>query len=161
MSEKIQIAKGLKVKWTGIFDFNDLYRKMKFWLEWSGYGNEKDLEKMYVERIKPGGKQIEIKWVAENEFSGFCNGVIEVTFFAIGIEGIQIEKEGKQIKTKKGDIEIRFSAHLELDVKDKFFDKIYKKYILKNEIEGYKIDLYDDIMGFHDEVKAYLTMQQF
>ncbi len=161
MSEIIPIAKGLKIKWNGVFDFSDLYRKMKFWLEWNGYGDDKSLEKMYIERVRPNGKQIEIKWVGEGDVSPFCKAVIEVTFFAIGIESVQIEKEGRQIKSKKGDIEMRFSAHLELDVKDNFFDKIYKKYLLKNEIEGYKIDLYEDIMDFHDEVKAYLTMQQF
>lgn len=161
MSEKIFIEKGAKIKWTGIFDLNDLYRKMKFWLEWNGYGNDKNMEKSYIERIKPNGKQIEIKWLVENEVSNFCKACIEITFFAIGIESIQIEKEGKQIKTKKGDIELRFTSWLELDIKDNLVDKIYKKYILKNEIEGYKIELYDDTMDLHDEVKSYLTLQQF
>ena len=61
MSEKLVIGKELKVKYNGIFDLNDLYRKMKFWLEWNNYGPEKGMEKMYIERIKPNGKQIEIK----------------------------------------------------------------------------------------------------
>ncbi len=161
MTEKIPIAKGLKIKWNGVFDFNDLYRKIKFWLEWNGYGDEKDLEKSYTEKIKPGGKQIEIKWAAENEISNFAVGVIEITFFAIGIESVQIQKEGQQIKSKKGDIEIRISGHIELDVKDNIIDKIYKKYIIKNEIEGYKIDFYDDVMKIHDEIKSYLTLQQY
>jgi len=161
MEEKIQISKGLKIKWDGIFDFNDLYRKMKFWLEWKGYGNEKGLEKSYIERIKPGGKQVEIKWVGKNEVSSFCDAIIEVTFFAIGIEKAEVEKEGKMIKTKKGVIEIRVTSYLVLDVKNKFFDRIYRKFVLKNEIESYKIDLYDDTLGFNDEIKAYLTMQEF
>ncbi|MBS3163178.1 hypothetical protein J4427_00625 [Candidatus Woesearchaeota archaeon] len=167
MSEKLVIGKELKVKYSGIFDLNDMYRKMKFWLEWHNYGPEKGMEKMYIERIKPNGKQVEIKWVATDEASSYVNKVIEVTFFVIGLESIELEKEGKKIKTKKGDIEMRFTAYLVLNVDDKLGEdlsmtnKIYKRFVLKKNIDSYKIDLYDDLIEFQDEVKGFLTMQQF
>lgn len=166
MSEKLVIGKELKLKFNGIFDMNDLYRKMKFWLEWNGYGPEKGMEKMYVERIKPNGKQIEIKWVAENDVSNYINGVIEITFFVIGLESVEIEREGKKVKTKKGDIEIRLTGYLVLNTAGKwddngFINKIYKRFILKKNIDGYKIDLYNDLYDLHDEIKAYLNLQQF
>lgn len=166
MSEKLIVGKELKVKWVGIFDLNNLYRKMKFFLEWNGYGPEKGMEKSYIERIKPNGKQVEIKWVTEKEFSNYVTAVIEVTFFVIGLESVEIEKEGKKLKTKKGDIEMRFTAYLVLNASNKwkddsYYNKVYKKFILKKNIDGYKIDLYDDLYELHDEVKSYLTMQQF
>jgi len=167
MSEKLVIGKEIKLKFNGIFDMNDLYRKMKFFLEWNGYGPEKGMEKTYTERIKPNGKQLEIKWVATNGVSDYVDGVIEITFFVIGLESAEIEKDGKKIKIKKGDIEIRLTAYLVLN-KDKkgwddnsFVNKIYKKFILKKFIDGYKIDLYNDLYDLHDEVKSYLSLQQF
>lgn len=167
MSEKLVIGKELKVKYIGIFDLNDLYRKMKFWLEWNGYGPEKGMEKQYTERIKPNGKQVEIKWIATDEASAYVNKVIEATFFVLGLESVEIEKDTKKIKTKKGDIEIRFTGYLVLNVNNLMGDdlsyknKIYKRFILKRNIDSYKIDLYDDLTEFQDEVKGYLTMQQF
>lgn len=167
MSEKIVIGKELKIKYNGIFDFSDLYRKMKFWLEWNGYGPEKGLERTYTERIKPNGKQIEIKWVAENDVSEYVSSFIEITFFIIGLESVEIEKEGKKIKTKKGDIEIRITGYVVLNKDDvmgedtSFKNKIYKKFILKRNIDGYKIDAYDDLYGIHDEIKSYLNLQMF
>ena len=167
MSEKLVIGKELKVKYNGIFDLPDLYRKMKFWLEWNGYGPEKGMEKQYTERIKPNGKQIEIKWVATDEASSYVHKVLEVTFLVIGLESIEIEKEGKKIKTKKGDVEMRFTGYLVLNAGNvmgedlSYKNWIYKKFILKRNIETYKIDMYDDLTDFQDEAKGYLTMQQF
>jgi len=40
-------------------------------------------------------------------------------------------------------------------------NKIYKRFVLKKNIDSYKIDLYDDLIEFQDEVKGFLTMQQF
>lgn len=167
MSEKLVIGKDLKVKYNGIFDLNDMYRKMKFWLEWHNYGPEKGMEKQYTERIKPNGKQIEIRWTATDEVSTYVNKVIEVTFLVLGLESIEIDKDGKKIKTKKGDVEMRFTGYLVLNVGDQlgedlsWTNRIYKRFILKRNIETYKIELYDDLTEFQDEVKGYLTMQQF
>jgi len=166
MSEKLIIGKEIKLKFNGIFDMSDLYRKMKFWLEWNGYGPEKGMEKAYIEKIKPNGKQIEIKWVAINDVSNYVKAVIEVTFFVLGLESVEIDKEGKKIKTKKGDIELRITGYLVLNADDKwndnsFVNKVYKKFILKKNIDGYKIDLYDDLYDLHDEIKSYLNLQQF
>lgn len=167
MSEKLVIGKDLKVKYVGIFDLKDLYRKMKFWLEFKGYGPEKGMEKQYNERIKPNGKQIEIKWVSTDEVATYVHKVIEVTFFILGLESIEIDKDGKKIKTQKGDVEMRFTGYLVLNVGDQLGDdnsmpnRIYKRFVLKRNIDTYKIELYDDLTEFQDEVKSYLTMQQF
>ena len=161
MTEKEIVAKGLKLKWTGVFDLNELYRKIKFWLEWKGYGNEKDLEKLYVERIKPGGKQLEIRWEGVNEVSTNVKAVIEITFFVTGLQDVEVQKAGKTVKLKKGDIEMRFNAYLLLDIPSGILGKVYKRFVLKKELDGYKIDLYDDLYDLHDEIRGYLTLQRF
>ncbi|MFA5175841.1 MAG: hypothetical protein WC413_01090 [Candidatus Nanoarchaeia archaeon] len=168
MSEKEIVGKGLKLKFVGTFDLEDLYRKMKFWLDFKGYGDEKDgfNEDNYTERIKPGGKQIEIKWTCKNEVSAYCTAVLEITFFILGVTPVEVEKEGKTVKLKKADIELRFSAYLIVNANDKwpddsFTNKLYKKYMMKKNIDEYKIDLYDDLYDMMDEVKNYLELYQF
>ncbi|MCD4666706.1 hypothetical protein K8R47_02755 [archaeon] len=56
--EKIFVAKDLKIKWVGLFDFAELYKVIKEFLEDKKMFNEKTLEKKYVEKSKPGGKQL-------------------------------------------------------------------------------------------------------
>ena len=167
MSEKEYIIKDLKLRYVGIFDFADLYKKMKGWLEFNGYGDalKNFKEEKYVERVKPDGKQIEIAWVGKREVSDYFNNIIEVTFFVIGLQKVDVEEDGKKIGTNKGDIELKFNAYLVKDSKNKFHDRpfvrrIYEKYLIKDAIEQYKIDLYTKANGFYDEVRSYLNIKQ-
>ena len=58
-AESINVVPDLKIDWKGIFDFSDLYKKIKIWLLYEGYGDENEnfIEAKYIERIKPNGMQ--------------------------------------------------------------------------------------------------------
>ncbi len=168
MSERRYIGKSIKMKFSGIFDFADLYRKMKYWLDFNGYGDEtKNFKEIkYVERIKPEGKQLEIAWEARKPINDYLVNVLEVTFFIVGLQKVEIERDGKKIGTNKGDIEFRFSGYLLVNANDGYKDdyfvnRIYKNYIIKDRIEQYMIDLYNKLYSFIDEVKGYLDLQKF
>jgi len=167
-AETFTVSKGLKVKWKGIFDFNDLYRKMKFWLDFQGYGNEKSnfKEEKYIERIKGNSKNLEIRWKGEKNVSDYFSFVITITFLVIGLSEIEIENEGKKLPMNKGEVEIKFTAELVKNrsgkwKKDSWLRSFYERFVVRDRIENYKIELYKKLYSFHDEVKAYLEIHEF
>ena len=167
-AEKFTISKGLKVKWKGIFDLKDLYRKMKFWLDFQGYGDERSnfIEEQYIEKIKGNAKNFEIRWRGEKKVSDYFSFVISLTFLVLGMQEIEIESEGKKLPMHKGEVEIKFTAELVKNSsgkwkKDSYMRKFYERFVVRDRIEDYKIELYKKLYQFHEEVKTYLQIHEF
>lgn len=167
-AEAFTVSKGLKMKWKGIFDFTDLYKKMKFWLDFQGYGDEKSVfkEEKYIERIKGDAKNLEIKWRGEKKVSDYFSFVISLTFLVLGMKEIEVESEGRKLPMNKGEVEIKFTAELIKNrqgkwKKDSWGKKFYERFVVRDRIEDYKIELYKKLYSFHDEVKAYLEIHEF
>lgn len=160
MAEHEFLTKGAKIKWSGIFDMNNVYNKLKQWFDSKGYEFK---ETQYMERIKSGGKQLEINWRAKKKASDYFLYDIEVDFLILGLNNVEIEHEGRKITMNKGDIEARFTASLVKDFQDKWKDKqirknIYEKFIVKDRIKGYKDDVYDDVYNLMSELKTLLQL---
>jgi|TARA_Y100000310_G_C20666497_1_gene807780 hypothetical protein len=166
MKNSITIVPTLKLKWKGIFSMDELYKNMKYWLDYEGFGDEEKTfqEEKYVERLKGGSKQLEIRWYAQKNISDYFGFVIKVGFFVLGLKDIEIETEGKKIGSQKGEVEMRISSELIIDREEKWNSKtmqnIYEKFIIKDRLEDYKTELYSKTYSFHDEIKEYLTMHQ-
>ena len=58
MAERDPIISGAKVKYTGAFDAQLLYRKMQEWVKRAKFPLPKEVR--YVERVKPFGKIIDL-----------------------------------------------------------------------------------------------------
>lgn len=159
MSEKDYVAKGVIIRWTGLFDLEDIYKKAK------GYFDTKVMdfkEEKYIERVKPGGKQLEIKWVATKKVSEYYKKVIEIGILVLGMNKVEVEKDGRKLVLEKGDIEFQFEAYLVKNASDKFeegsFSKKIYNVLYRSRTEHYKIELYDAVYGLVEEVKLLMEM---
>ena len=167
MPDPIIVVPSVKLKWKGIFDFEGLYKKMKYWLEFQGYGDEKNnfREVKYTERIKPTGKNYEIIWVGEKIISDYFSFNIKITFLGLYIQKVEVQRQSRKIQMDKGEIEMKFTATLVKNRQDRWnpssvIKKIYENFITKDRIEEYKIDIYKKTYEFLDEVKAYLDLSR-
>ena len=167
-ADKISIASGLKVKYRGVFDLDDFYKKLKIWLETEGYGDENKnfKEAKYIESIKPYGKNIDIKWIAEKNKSDYFSYYMTITFRIIGLQDIEVPYENKKIKSNKGEIDVKLSADLITNrqgkwSKNSFIKNIYEKAIINKRIEEYKLDVYKIAYKLHDEIKMYLNLPRY
>ena len=167
-ADRISIASGLKVKYRGGFDLGDFYKKIKIWLETEGYGDENKnfKEAKYIEAIKPFGKNIDIKWIAEKNISDYFSIYFTVVFRIIGLQDTEVPYENKKIKSNKGEIEVRLSADLITNRQGKwsrnsFMKNIYEKVIIDKRIEEYKLQTYKKIYSLHDELKMYLNLPRY
>jgi len=167
-ADEVKIVSGLKLKWNGVFNLSDLYQKTKMWLDYEGYGDEKKnfKEERYIERVKPGGKQLEIVWKGEKNLSDYFSNVIQVNFQFLGLNDIEMQQDGKKKKMQKANVTIEFNASLIKNrqgkwPRDSLMKKIYEKFVVRKRIEGYSIDFYNQIYSFHNEVKTYLNLSEF
>ena len=159
MAEREPVASGVTIRWSGLFDMEDIYKKSK------GYFDTKVMdfkEEKYIERIKPNGKQLEIKWTASRKIGGYYKKVIEVGILVLGMNKVEVEKDGRKLALEKGDIEFQFDAYLVKNINDKFGEgSFYKKaydMLNKSRSENYKIELYDAVYGLVENVKLLMEM---
>lgn len=159
MSEKHYVAEGVVVKWTGLFDLEEIYKKSKAWFDTKVMDFK---EEKYIERFKGSSKQLEIKWKATKNISPYFRKVIEIGILVIGITKVEVEKDGRKITLEKGDVEFHFKAYLLKNASEDFEEgSWYKKFyevIYRNRINNYLIDIYNDLYGLIDEVKMLLEM---
>lgn len=162
MSEKDTIYKG-KVKHSGIFDFSELYRFCYVWLDDEGYDIT---EKTYSEKVKPNGKEVEVKWYAKRKISDYFRFVIKADWRILRMNDAEVQKDGVKLKMNKGDLEIKFSAVLEKDYEHrwentaflKFLRGVYNRYIIKGRIDAYEDKIFKEVDEYIAEVKSFLAL---
>lgn len=159
------IAKALKIKVKSVFDLDELYKLLYRWFETHGYDFQ-ELE--YRESIEATGKNLEIRWYAEKKMDDYIKFVIKPSFFVLGLEKVEVEREGEKEATNKGEVELRFDAYLMKDYEDKwkgpfirFLRSCYDKFIIKSRIEGFEGQLHEELYTLMNEAKAFLNLHRF
>jgi hypothetical protein len=163
MAEKDRVYQG-KMKYTGIWGFKETYRFVYDWF----IDNDYDLiEKSYIERIKPDGKEVEIKWEAERKVSDYFKFQIKADWKITGLTEVEVQKEGVKVKMNKGTVEIRFTGTLIKDYESrwedapflKFLRGVYDRYIIRARIEQYETKLFGEVDEVVSEAKSYLAVE--
>ena len=162
---RIYLCEGLKIKQDSIFDFGEFYKRLFSWFEIMGYDFS---EKGYEKYEMGNADNLKIFWEAEKVGDGYAKFVMEVGFFIVGFGKVEIEKDGLKIKTNKGTLEMRITSYLVRDEGDKIKSSIgeagrnfYEKFIIKQKLEDYEGQLYEELHMFFDEVKSFLSMHKF
>jgi hypothetical protein len=164
MLKEDTLVPGMKVKWKGTFDFERLYNKIRDWLIVEGFSSP--IESLYVERVKPDGKQIEIVWDSNKIEEDYFKYKINILYRATRLEDVETTIEGKKAKLQKATIEIVFKATLEHDAKGKWKDRPkwgewYEKHFMRENVEKNKIEIYDKTLNLIDVVKDFLSLYSF
>lgn len=163
MAEKDKIFSG-KVKYTGIWSFKDVYRYVYDWF----IDNDYDLsETLYSEKIKPEGKEVEVKWEAERKISDYFKFQIKAEWRIVGMTEVEVQKEGVRIKMNKGNLEIKFSATLIKDYESrwedtaflKFLRGVYDRYLIRGRITQYETKLFGEVDEVIAETKSFLAIE--
>jgi len=163
MSELDKICEG-KVKFDGIFNFSEIY---KFVYTLLGDYEYKIEERVYTEKSKPNGKEIEIFWIAKRKISDYFRFRINVNWLILGMSDIEVQKDGVKVKVNKGSLEIKFTAYLEKDYEQrwennaavKFLRGLYDRYIIKSRIETYEDKIKEETDEFIAQAKAFLAIE--
>jgi len=154
-----------KIKYSGIFLFQDFYRFCYDWLI-----DETDLlisEDKYVEKLEGDSKSIDIQWTGVRKVTDYFKFEVKVTFRILGLTNVEISRDNTKIKTNKGSVEVKAKGTLIRDYKGKFevnaFQKflraIYEKWVIPSRIEEFEEKLIGDCDEFLSQAKAYLDLE--
>ncbi len=163
MAEKDQIFSG-KMRYTGIWDFKEVYRFVYTWFIDKGY---KILEKGYSEKIKPDGKEIEVHWEAKRKISDYFRFVIKADWLILGMTDTEVQKDNARMKMNKGYLEVKFTAVLEKDYEHrwensgflKFLRGVYDRYIIKSRIDDYESKILEETDEIIAQTKSFLAIE--
>ncbi len=166
MANQITLLDGEKITFEGIFDLKELYKHLYEWLTWRKYDIA---EKKYKEKIRPTGKDMEIKWEANKDIDEYSSFLIEMRAVLVGINDVEVQKDSAKVKMQKGEITIYISAHVITDKMEiwqarpsfSFLQKFYEKYLYKGSIDRMKAELWKVGWDFHNEAKAFLNLYRF
>jgi len=166
MGSKIVLLDGEKIGYDGVFDLKELYKHLYEWLSWRKYDVA---EKNYKEKVKPTGKDIEIKWEAARIIDEYSMFIIELKTRIIGLTDVEVQKDSAKVKMQKGDIALDISAFILTDRQEMwaskphfvFLQKFYEKYLYKGSIDRMKGELWKVGWDFFNEAKAFLNLYRF
>ncbi len=154
------------VKYNGVFDMPLLYKKLHGWILREGFKLPKEVK--YVERIKPFGKIIDFTWkTSKEELDGYVVMELEVKFLLIGLTEVELDRPSGKIKLNKADASFSFSATLVRNPGNKAWSdgsvmaKVYDRYIIADQLDKFRIDLYKKTEKLVDETKTFLALYRF
>jgi len=135
----------LKVKYKDVLDMKGFYEEFWEWLKeqgWKDWENKIDtFERFYGERIGQGGaKELWIRWrpfKVPEPYGGMSDPPLryyfDIDFHVIGLAPTEIVKDGKKIKTEKGELEITIRA---------FVEKAYEEQFEKHGLLKHVVDIF-------------------
>ena len=167
MADFDPIIKDSHVKYSGVFDAQLLYKKMDEWVKRAKFGKIREVK--YVERVKPFGKIIDFSWECnKSELGGYIGIELKIKFLIVGLTEVEVDQGGSKLKLNKADLDVTFSSELIRNAdknagwNDKsVLRKLYERFIVKNQIEHFKIGLYKDTEKIIDETKNFLALYRF
>ncbi len=156
-----QLPSGIKVKWDGIFDAEAVYKKMKYWLDFNGFGNNFE-EEEYSEVVQGDRKIIGVRWHTEKLVTDYFAYVIDVNIFMPRLQEITVPRNNINIKMSKGSFECRLAAYVMTDYKENFKSKLaqgfYEKFVVKSRLDEHKRLIAILLYQFQEEIKRFLAM---
>ncbi len=156
-------ASGIKIRFIGTIDLGKFYKYIKLYLQDRDFAKETNLEKEYIERVKPNGKQIEAIWECGKIVNDYIKYKIKISYLMVGVNEVEVQKENFKLKLYKGDFQVIIVAYVE-EGSEKWDElgviaKLYKKLIAKQRIEDYKNELYDEILKLSKYIKGFLELR--
>jgi hypothetical protein len=154
-----------KMKSTGVFTFSDFYQFCYDWLT-----DETQLfitEDKYKEKITGDVKGIEIEWTGIRKVTDYFKFEIKINFRVLGLQDIEVVRNGVKVKTNKGAVEMKIKGILVRDYQgkfektalQKFMRAIYEKWVIPSRIEEYEDKLAGDCDEFLSQAKAWLDLE--
>jgi len=163
MAQKKQVIKE-KFKHTGYWKYKEVYDMLYHWFKEHNYNVKEDL---YNEKIIASGKEVIINWKGEKKITDYFKFQIKADWHILHMKDVEVEVEGKKVKTNNGEVEIIFKGELIKDYEKRWEDKpmwkflrgVYERYIVRATVDEYEDDLEDDVREIIGDLKAFLKLE--
>jgi len=163
------------LNYKDVFSMNYLYLLMHEWMIEEGYctrADEEFAERMYLERITPGGKEIWIRWRMQKkdpQGSKLFRWDLDIDFHVLTLKDVEVMHKGQKFKADKGEVEVTCQANLVIDPEQEWenhwFLKHFKKLViyrlLKNRLEWHRLNLWEEAYRLQEALKTYLKLETY
>lgn len=164
MAEKDTVFSS-KIKYNGVFSFQDFYQFCYDWLT-----EETDLnlsENKYTEKLSGDSKNIDVEWTGTRKVTDYFKFEVKVIMRILGLTNVEINQGGAKIKTNKGSIEVGvkgtlikdYQGKFEKTATQKFMRSVYEKWVITSRIEQFEDKLIGDCDEFLAQAKAFLDLE--
>jgi hypothetical protein len=163
MAQKKEVYKE-KFKHTGYWNYKEVYDFLFHWFHDHQY---KIHENLYNEKIIASGKEVIIKWEAEKKVTDYFKYQVKADWHILHMKDVEVEVDGKKVKTQNGEVEIIFKGILIKDYEKrwedkpfwKFFRGIYEQYVIRETVDEFEDHVEDDVREMIGELKAMLKLE--
>lgn len=165
----------LKIKFKDIFDLKDFYVALHEWMlehQWKDKEEGNDhWESLYYEMIRAGGaKEMWLWWrlFKPAPEASYLSYYLDLDFHVIGLTDMEVIKDGKKIKTNKGEVEISLNSFLELKYTSKFaehpflkfFEGMFTRRIYSSKTEREK-ELYQEVYALNNYIRQWFKLKRY
>ncbi len=164
MPEKLTPQEAVKIRYEGIYDWNDLYAYINKWFR------EKKFDYYEVKNVKkPGtyGYEREYEAHAEREESGYVRHDIDIKMHMYHCEDVEVIVNGhKKQKNRAGLMMIEIMPSVTFDWQKKWekgFKKKARKFFHDYLVRGYAMEqldkIYYEMYKLHTGIKEHLDLE--
>ena len=160
--QKKVVMDAAKIKQDSVFNMGEFYKSLFAWFANYGYDFA---EEEYNEKDSGRAKDVKFFWTAEKKVDTYIRWGINFNVLILGLESVEIERNGLKMKTNKCSIEIQITAYMIKDPDDKWskgfaavFRKLYDQVVARHRYERMEGELVKEANKLIDEVKAFLNL---
>lgn len=151
------------IKKKGLWNFKEFYNFCFEWFQSEGYILT---ESKYQDKMQEAGQEIVIEWLGWRKITDYFKFEIKVEWHILGMKTEEAEREGKKVKTNKGELEVKVTGQLVRDYENrwelkpfwKFLRGVYERYVIRTTVDEYEDRLIEDTLKFIGQVKSFLEL---
>ncbi|MBI2664394.1 hypothetical protein HYX10_03560 [Candidatus Woesearchaeota archaeon] len=165
-SESIGKLFPTRIKYRGLYDLDGLYRLMSNWLRQRRY-------RVYETLYKSKPPELEIRWTAEREKSGFVMEVITIYYHSYGEYDVDVVINGRKKKMTNARMILTLGGDIKAPYEDIFgrprwtanaterrLLNLFRNWFVKRDLESVYWDtLYYELQKFQGAIKDFLRME--
>lgn len=163
--EEITVTVG-RVKFSGIFSFDDYYKLIYDLFRSLGYDIE---EAKYSHKTTPVGDSATVEWACYKKVDDYSMFKISAKTEIEGLEKVQVQIKDQPAVKNKGSCYLELKAVIMTDYENrwevnpllKFVKGFYDVYFYKSTFDSWKQKVAIDLHTVENEVKAFFNMQRF
>jgi len=163
--EKKIVDYDIRLSYNGPVKITDFFKEVEDWIKKKGM--KKDLKKK-MERLTGKGKKLE--WTVEcwKKLEHHTTEVVRLRSMFNEVKDIEVDRQGRRIKTQQADILLLIDGILETDTSQKWEQKptfyfiraLIDKYVWKFHTEKYDGLVSSDAHDLHRTLQAFFNLQK-
>lgn len=166
MVERRIIVDGIKLKYNGYINLEELYKLVDHWFREKGY-TKHELE--VGEQVYKDEMSVHVKKQPYKKITDYAKYVIDLRIDGHHLKEVTLDRNGKRLKLLDGEVEVKFTGFLELDYEGRWQEKpmfyflrsILDQFVYKVNTERYEAGLTEEINLLYGIVNGFLNMHRY